>query len=163
MKHSQKEVATCLAMMGGKSNVAPVSANDCIKAESENLARELRPRGERTNYPESALQMRCVAWFLRTYPEAEGCLFHVPNEGKRSIRQGERGKRLGMVSGVADLVLIHKSQVVFFELKSPLGSLSESQRRWRDVVTAQGFPYHVIRTIGDFRDVVTDTMGERLI
>lgn len=38
------------------------------------------------------------------YPELE-LMYHVPNEGKRSVRTGSRLKKAGLKSGVPDIVL----------------------------------------------------------
>lgn len=126
-----------------------------VQAQGSEVAKLVQAQGSqpKTTFAESRTQTACVSWFNSHYPELEGCLFHIPNEGKKSIRQGARWKALGGVAGVADLVLIYQGTCAFFELKAAKGVLSERQKAWRAIVQAQGFHYHVIRNVEDFKDL----------
>jgi hypothetical protein len=71
--------------------------------------------------------------------------FHVPNEGKRSVRTGAFLKRMGMLPGVADLVVIvPPGRCHFLELKRPInGHLSDEQRAFRDLCERNCSPYSI--------------------
>jgi len=86
---------------------------------------------------------------LLTFSAAPGVLyFHVPNEGRRAPRTGAFQKRLGLLPGVADLVIVLPGgQVRFLELKREVGgTLSENQRAFRTACEANGSPYEVATT-----------------
>lgn len=74
--------------------------------------------------------------------------FHVPNEGRRAPRTGGFQKRLGLLPGVADLVIVLPGgHVRFLELKREVGgTLSENQRAFRTACEANGSPYEVATT-----------------
>ena len=95
------------------------------------------------NRPEDGLQKFAVS--LLKLSAAPGVLwFHPPNGARTSIRTGARMKALGVLAGVADLVIVRPGGLVYFlELKTPKGSLSPAQRAFRDACEANGVPYAV--------------------
>lgn len=109
-------------------------------------------------YLEAGLQFECVAWFRQTYPALELLLFHIPNEGRRNVRQGARWRLLGGVSGVADLCLLSPKGAIFLELKAPKGRVSDAQKEWRRAVTIAGYSYHVVRALDDFKEIVIESL-----
>lgn len=74
--------------------------------------------------------------------------FHVPNEGRRAPRTGAFQKRLGMLPGVADLVIVMPGGwCCFLELKREVGGvLSKDQKAFRRLCEATGSPYAVATT-----------------
>lgn len=77
---------------------------------------------------EYAEQVALVQYFkLNGYPH-----FHVPNSTfTTSFNQKRRNKAMGVVSGVPDLFLIAKGQLVIIELKRQQGSAtSVEQKEW---------------------------------
>lgn len=82
--------------------------------------------------------------------------FHVPNEGRRAPRTGAFQKRLGLLPGVADLVIVLPGGAVcFLELKREVGGvLSENQRAFRDLCEANGTPYEVATTPEEVESVL---------
>src|SRR6188472_3005684 len=76
-----------------------------------------KPRRKRTS-PESKLQM-VVCEHLRLRGVDGLLYFHPCNEGKRTASEGYRLKRMGMLPGIADLVLdIPGKPLSFLELKA---------------------------------------------
>ena len=75
---------------------------------------------------EDRLQQDCFIWHSNTYPNKRGLLYHNFNNPRNAI-QGAKLKTMGLVSGVADLTLLHKSKTYFFELKTTTGRQSKSQ------------------------------------
>lgn len=70
--------------------------------------------------------------------------FHVPNGEYRSPRTGARLKAMGVMPGVADLVVIKPNGLVYFlELKTAKGTLSKPQRAFRDACDRIGLTYEV--------------------
>lgn len=77
-------------------------------------------------------------------------VFAVPNGGGRDLIEGVRLKEEGVLAGVADLIIIHRGEVVFVEMKTKGGRQSAAQKAFEEAVSAQGFQYHICRSITDF-------------
>jgi hypothetical protein len=118
---------------------------------------------------EDDLQMACVQWFNLQYPNV--VMFHIPNGGKRDAREGARFKAMGVMPGVADLFVmkrkeepssfnperyIHIWHGLFIELKSPKGKLTESQSDFAAASMANGYQYHICRSLDEFIKVVNE-------
>ena len=92
-----------------------------------------------TKHDEDALQVAVVKFFAHQYPEFAGLLFAVPNGGQRSAREGARFKQGGVVSGVADLILlVPRPHILLLELKVKGGKLSDAQKAWLAKAAGQG-------------------------
>lgn len=106
----------------------------------------------RANYEESKIQMACYRYFTKTFPEYEGLLFHVPNEGNRTLGGASKLKALGLFSGVSDLVFLNPltKHPVFIEIKTKTGRQTDGQRIWQTIVEKHGFRYYICRGLLDF-------------
>lgn len=109
---------------------------------------------------EDRIQQECYMWFWNTYPNYRRLLFHVPNGGARSASEGKLFKLIGVVSGVADLLLMVNGTTYCFELKNKYGVQSASQKAWEILVKREGFEYHLIRSLLDFQSIVKTIMDE---
>jgi len=69
------------------------------------------------DYPEARLQ-KAVLQYLMLAGVDKMVYFHPANEGRRTLRTGAYLKSLGMLPGVADLVMIHDGRAYFLELKA---------------------------------------------
>jgi len=99
---------------------------------------------------EEKLQQDIFIWFVNTYPNKRGLLYHNLNNPRNAI-QGAKLKTLGLVSGVADMTLLHEGNAYFFELKTATGKQSKRQKEWEDQVTANKFYYKIIRSLDEFK------------
>lgn len=73
------------------------------------------------------------------YPELE-LMYHVPNEGKRSVRTGSRLKKAGLKSGVPDIVLpVARGGYIglYIELKYGKNKITENQKNWLRALSEQ--------------------------
>lgn len=90
-------------------------------------------RNATTEADEQTALFSWAAYNKRKYPELE-LLFHIPNEGKRTIINGARLKAQGMKPGVPDICLPVpnlKYTALYIELKRRNGGkVSENQRGW---------------------------------
>lgn len=97
----------------------------------------------------------------RARPEL-ALLLHVPNGGKRNIREAARLKAQGVRAGVPDLLLpvarggLHG---LWIEMKAPGGRLSPAQREWLDVLGKQGYRTAVCHGWSMARDEILDYLG----
>lgn len=106
---------------------------------------------------ESKMQQNCVLWFRMQYPELAPLLFAVPNGGKRTIIEAQILKREGVMSGVADLILLvprHGYASLCIEMKTKDGKQSSAQKEWQKKAETHGNKYLVVRSVDEFVFVV---------
>lgn len=125
---------------------------------------ETPPQVKRRSHssPEGKIQAECFAWFWNKYPQYRKLLFHVPNENDRSdsnIIQGAIRKSLGVVSGVADLLLLIASSGyhgLCVEMKDEKGRQKPAQAEWQAIVEAQGYKYVICRSLEQFKIIIEE-------
>lgn len=122
-------------------------------------AKQFIKKSHRSNprHEESSLQIDCVDWFRRTYPQCARLLFAVPNGGRRSAATGRILKAEGVVAGVADLILFvaHRGyHALCIEMKTDKGRQRDTQKAWQHDVEAQGYKYIICRSLDDFKKQV---------
>ncbi len=110
---------------------------------------------------ESQLQQQCVKWW-RYWAAASGIdhrfLIAIPNEGKRTIKTGQRMKAEGMIAGVSDLILFDpygEKLPLFIEMKLEKTNQTESQVAFERTYADAGYDYVVCRSFLDFQKCVT--------
>ena len=62
------------------------------------------------------------------------------------IQQG-----MGCHKGICDLIAVHRGRVLFIEVKTPTGRLSEYQKVFGDEITEEGCEYIVARSFEDLK------------
>ena len=83
---------------------------------------------------EADIQIQLVDYLRLVAPQRGFLFFAVPNEGMGEARTGAglgrmaRLKRMGLRSGVADLVFVKDGQAYFLEMKGPGGRWSDKQQ-----------------------------------
>ena len=116
-----------------------------VLAEIRAIMRGGRPTKPRRD-EEFGLQ-RFVIDSLRLFGVPGIVSFHVNNGSKLSKRAAARAKAMGVLPGVADIVVVGPlPNVWFLELKSSTGRLSDAQEVFRDAVVALGWEYRVAST-----------------
>lgn len=73
--------------------------------------------------------------------------FHPPNGESRSARTGDKLKRMGVIAGVPDLVLIINGRPYGLEIKSDEGRQSPEQKAVAAAWMVAGGHYEVVRGI----------------
>ena len=76
----------------------------------------------------------------------------MPNEGKSATEQMYK-KATGMLSGVSDLICIFQKKIMFIECKDQVGKQSENQKAFQKQVEANGYEYHLIRSLDEFKQL----------
>jgi len=122
------------------------------------------------NRTEEELHRACVRWAdaqSGALPELDA-LFHPPNGGARTAKEGARMKKMGVKAGVPDLCLpIVRPAIwtsgkevaagaLWIELKSESGRLRNTQKKWRARLMKHQHCYVVCRTLDAFQAAVTD-------
>ena len=115
-------------------------------------------RSHRSN--EGKIQADCYRWCYNERPETRKLLFHVANENDRADSnaiQGAIRKSLGLVAGVADLILLMprgEYHGLCIEMKDAHGTQKPAQKEWQIIVENQGYLYRVIRSLEEFKELI---------
>lgn len=85
--------------------------------------------------------------------------FCVPNDllgqSKNAALRIARYKAIGLRSGISDLVIVTQDgKAHFMEIKTPKGTLSESQKNFADMCRACGWNYGVARSVEDASSLI---------
>lgn len=113
---------------------------------------------------EHLIQCACVRWFAFQHQECKGCLFSVPNGGRRDKVTAAKLKAEGVVPGVSDLLLLVPNKTyhgLCIEMKDVKGRQSESQKEWQKTMEARGYKYVVCRSTDDFIREVDGYLSNR--
>lgn len=108
-------------------------------------------------HEESHIQRNCVKWFRLAYPKLSRLLFAVPNGGKRGIVEASIMKAEGVVSGVADLLLLvpkGNHNALAIEMKTSKGKQNENQKLWQNDFEQMGGKYVICRCFDEFRNEI---------
>lgn len=108
---------------------------------------------------ESQIQCALVRYFAYAYPQYRGLLFAVPNGGYRTATTARIMKAEGVVSGVADLLLLVPNathHALAIEMKTDKGRQSDAQKAWQQAVEAQGYRYEIVRSLTEGIDLIDD-------
>ena len=117
------------------------------------------------NPTEGQIHQAFIEYVEVRYPEHADCLFHIPNEGKRSPAEGAKQKRLGLRKGVADLFFAWPTNDrhdplhgLWIEIKTAGGRVSKEQEAFIIRMQRNGYAAHVVRSIDEAIDVFDDYM-----
>jgi len=95
---------------------------------------------------ESDIQIEVVDWFKSKQSEYRFRIFSVPNEGQRKVWFLNKLVRMGLKSGVPDLILeFPEGRMVYLEIKAEKGKLSETQQNWLKVSNVFKTPHYIIK------------------
>ena len=113
----------------------------------------------RRSTPEADAQ-RAIVQALRFALPRDAIVHHCANEvteaGPRGARRQAILVGMGVHAGFADLIVTSGGRVLFLEVKSPTGRLRKSQEVFRDMVTAQGFGWALVRSVDDALGALAD-------
>lgn len=98
----------------------------------------------------------------KQHPELR-LMFHVPNEGKRSVYSGAELKRAGLKKGVPDVMLPVARKGyhgLAIEMKAGKNKPTEEQKKWLTGLAGEGWLCYVCRgyeaaatVLGDYMDI----------
>jgi hypothetical protein len=77
-------------------------------------------------------------------------IMHIPNEGKPQLVS------IGLYPGASDLIVCYRdennprAEVIYFEVKTPVGIQSPKQKEFQEHVESIGFRYEIVRSIDEF-------------
>lgn len=101
-------------------------------------------------HEEDQRQAAIVAYVRMVAPDI--VIFAVPNGGFRLKSEAARLKWTGLLPGVSDLVLVLPGGCsAYWEVKTPVGKLSDDQKRFRTQLILLGHAFAIVRDIDDAR------------
>lgn len=103
-------------------------------------------------HEEDRLQIQVMDYLRLQYPKV--LAFHVPNGGNRSAREGARFKKMGVLPGVADIIIFHNFEVTFIELKIKPNKQAPSQKEFENKVKEQGWGYIICYTFDEAKKAI---------
>ena len=122
-------------------------------------------RKNKVTMPEADEQIAVMRWAefaSGKYPCLEW-LFHIPNGGTRHPAEAMQLKRMGVKSGVPDLFLpypVGGYHGLWVEMKSAVGRPSETQKKWMEYLSSQGYKVVMCRggqsAINEIRRYITN-------
>ncbi len=115
---------------------------------------------------ESKLQQACIAWFRLQYPGLAKLLFAIPNGSRRDAITGAILKREGVISGVADLILLIPKKgyaSLCIEMKYGKNGQSNNQKEWQQLAEAAGNKYIVCKSLDEFMRHVNQYLSKKTI
>jgi hypothetical protein len=106
---------------------------------------------------EYQIQCAFVEYVEKKYPHYRQLLIHIPNEGKRSWREGKRQKKLGLTRGVPDLffampVINGEMQHycgLWIEIKTGAGRIRTEQKVFIANMLARGYQAKIVRSVDE--------------
>ena len=105
-------------------------------------------------------QMNAVSWFRHNYPQYRKLFFHVANESECRPQYRAKLNKMGITSGVSDLILLVPSggyPYAVFEMKrTGKGQLSPDQKLFLNDAVDQGAFACVCRGAEQFKKAVAD-------
>jgi hypothetical protein len=102
---------------------------------------------------EEALQAACYMWAHNSIPEIRGLLCYNLNNSSNKRMAGVN-KAMGLQPGRSDLVLYWRGRAIMIEMKLPSGNQQPEQKQWQCKIEANGFEYHIIRTLEQFKELI---------
>ena len=108
---------------------------------------------------EQSIQQSIIIWFNNTYclkHHKNRCMiFSVPNDSINAI-ETKRKINTGLLRGASDLIVILPNRLLFIEVKTEKGLQSEVQKDFKNRVNILGFDYHLVRSLDEFKNIITD-------
>lgn len=102
---------------------------------------------------EAPIQAAIVQWIRTVAPDL--IVFHPANGGLRTKREASKLKWLGVLAGVADIVIIEEPGLLYFlEVKAPEGVMSSDQKDFRAKCRKLRVPYEVVHSINEAADAL---------
>jgi len=105
---------------------------------------------------ETELQISVVEYLTTVGKNLDAFFFHVPNQGIRKGNYANKLKRMGLKSGVSDLVFILPGgKVGCIELKRERGgSQTQPQKDFQKAVEKLGCPYVLCKSLENVLDTL---------
>lgn len=145
------------------------SQNNNKNKDNNNIKNNTRTH---THKSEHDIQVECVRWFGREYPELEPYFWATPNGGYRMKSTAKMMKAEGQKAGVPDLQLAYPAgeyHGLFIEMKRAdcgksgklinKGKASDQQKRRMEALSKVGYKCVLCYSFEQFREVIKEYLG----
>ena len=124
----------------GKDALAPTS-NAIVSRKKQSVNQNI---GYDSWTDETKAQEMLITWteYMKARIPDLSLIYHVPNEGKRSVATAARMKRMGLKSGVPDLCLpVPKGKYhgMYIEMKANRNKPTDGQKKWLTRLAERGY------------------------
>lgn len=92
---------------------------------------------------------RAITQYLNVVLTKDSVAFHIPNEGKRGLKQQYEFRVTGGAAGLPDRCILWDGKAHFLEAKTPKGRISAKQEEMFNRIAASGCSVVVVRSIED--------------
>ena len=106
---------------------------------------------------EAKVQQEMVVWFRNHYQRKgidKGIIFSVPNERAGGFMAMKDLLLTGLLSGVSDLIVVLKEEILFVEVKNEKGKQSPKQKLFESQVNRLGYKYYLVRNLEEFKNIL---------
>jgi hypothetical protein len=115
---------------------------------------------------EDELQKQCATYLNHQYPWVLWC--HIANERKAKPQYMAKLKKMGVLSGMPDIMIFHKGfyKLPFgyvglaIELKAKYNKPSPNQLDILEKLNDADWSTHVVNNFDDFKDIVDEYLGK---
>lgn len=107
---------------------------------------------QKRRQPEYELH-KAIIEFLR-YSRPKLLYFHCPNGGQRNPISGAKFKAMGVLAGVADILLFKDGCFYAVELKAGKNTQEDTQIDFMNRWVSEGGKYAVCRSIDEMKDIL---------
>lgn len=123
------------------------SSKKPVKDIQDVLDRQRKRVPKFKGYKEDILQMALTTHLDKLQQETKAFWwFHVPNGGKRTRGAGDKLRKQGLKSGVADIcIILPQQKVIWIELKAIWGRLEPEQEDFCEAVCELDHKYYVVK------------------
>ena len=104
---------------------------------------------------EAKIQQEICVFFRNNYQRLDkGIIFSVPNERSGGYMAMKDLLLTGLLSGVSDIIVVLKGEVLFIEVKNHKGKQSANQIKFQKQVENLGFNYYLLRDFKTFKEII---------
>ena len=100
-----------------------------------------------------------AAEYLNLALPREAVWHHSPNEGRRRPQYTKKLLRKGLHPGWPDIEIIYRGRVIFIELKTQKGRVSEAQKNCHERLMLAGAVVKVVRNLDELREFLSMLIG----
>jgi len=130
-----------------------IRANTKTMENMENVRSQTPPKGRQQS--ETVLQQKCFIWFTEQFPELHGLLWHNYNNPRNAIN-GNQLKSMGLIAGIPDMSFAVEKELMYLELKTQTGRVSDVQQVIHEQLKTAGFDVEIIRDVDEFKRAIVD-------
>lgn len=102
---------------------------------------------------EHIIQLECIAWFRNEFERKHtGCIIPIVNEATYNNAGHE------IKAGASDTIVVLPKAVLFVENKTAIGTQSDDQISFENLISILGYKYYLNRSLTQFKSIVYENL-----